>query len=200
MAIAAAKQNVRLNSNAEHFLDRVLRWLGFLLTGCGDVGNQRDVDEKSILRSEFEAHLANRFQKRQRFDVADRTTNFNNDDVHVVGDFLDDVFDFVGNVRNHLHGLSEVIDAALFGNDRFVNSAGSPVIIAAQLRVREAFVVAEVQVGFGAVFGYKHFAVLERAHGAGIHVQVRIAFLKSDFETATFEETTDGGGCYALTK
>src|SRR6184192_3903948 len=30
--------------------------------------------------------------------------------------------------------------------------------------------------------------MLKRAHGAGIHVQIRIAFLKGDLETATFEE------------
>jgi len=66
--------------------------------------------------------------------------------------------------------------------------------------VREALVVAEIEVRFRTVFGDEDFAVLKRAHRAGIHVQIRIAFLKGDFETATFEETTDGGSCYALTK
>ena len=66
--------------------------------------------------------------------------------------------------------------------------------------VSEALVVAEVEIGFRAVFGDKHFAVLKRAHRAGIDVQVRIALLKGDFETATFEETTDRGGCYAFSK
>jgi hypothetical protein len=33
--------------------------------------------------------------------------------------------------------------------------------------------------------------VLKRAHGSGIDVKVRIALLQGDFETATFEETTD---------
>jgi len=42
--------------------------------------------------------------------------------------------------------------------------------------------------------------VLKRAHGSGIDVEVRIALLNVDCETATFEETTDGGSCYALTK
>jgi hypothetical protein len=51
--------------------------------------------------------------------------------------------------------------------------------------------VAEVEVGLGAVFGDEDFAVLERAHRAWINVQIRIALLKGDFETATFEETTD---------
>ena len=87
---------------------------------------------------------------------------------------------------------------AFFAENGFVDAAGGPVIVAAQFRVREALVVAKVQVGFRAIFGHKHFAVLKRAHRAGIHVQVRITFLKVDLETATFEETTDGRCRYAL--
>ena len=114
--------------------------------------------------------------------------------------FLMRGFDFVGDVRNHLDGLAEVIAAPLFGENGFVDAAGGPVVVAGKLGVREALVVAEVEVGLGAVFGHEHFAVLIRAHRAGIDVQVRIAFLKGDFETATFEETTDGGSCNALSK
>jgi len=51
--------------------------------------------------------------------------------------------------------------------------------------------MAEIEVRFRTVFGHKHFAVLKGAHRARIDVQVRIAFLKSDFEAATFEETAD---------
>ena len=54
--------------------------------------------------------------------------------------------------------------------------------------------MAEVQIGLGAVVGDVHFAVLEGTHRAGINVQVGIALLEGDFEAATFQETTDGGG------
>ena len=64
----------------------------------------------------------------------------------------------------------------------------------------EALVVAEVQIGLRAVIGHKDFAVLKRAHGARINVEVRIAFLQGDFETATFEETADRGGSYAFSE
>jgi len=50
-------------------------------------------------------------------------------------------FNFVGDVRDDLHGFAEIIPAALLGENRFVNAAGRPIIVAAQLRVREAFVV-----------------------------------------------------------
>jgi hypothetical protein len=47
-------------------------------------------------------------------------------------------------------------------------------------RVREALVVAEIEIGFGAVVGDENLAVLERAHGAGIHVQVGVELLQRD--------------------
>ncbi len=103
-------------------------------------------------------------------------------------------------MRNHLHGFSKIIAASFFGQNCFVDSSRRPIVVARQLRVREPFIVSKVQVRLRAVFGHKHFAVLERAHRARINVEIRIAFLNVDCETATFEETTDGGSCYALTK
>ena len=111
---------------------------------------------------------------------------------------LNAALDFVGDVRDDLDGLAEVIAAALFGENGFVDAASGPVIVAGQLGVGEALVVAQVEVGLRPVFGHENFAVLKGAHRAGIDVQVRIAFLDGDFETATFEETTDGGSCNAL--
>ena len=101
-------------------------------------------------------------------------------------------------MRNHLDGFSEVISAALFGENGFVDSAGGPVVVAGQLRVREPLIMPEVEIGFRAVFGDENFAVLKGTHGAGIDIEVGIAFLDVDCEAATFEETTDGGSCYAL--
>ena len=162
-AVAAANQNVRLNSDAEHFLHAVLRGLGLQLAGRGDERHQRQVREDHVFRAEFEAHLANRFQERQRFDVAHRAADFDEHHVHAVGHFAEGGLDFVGDVRNHLHGLAEIIAAALLGDDGFVDAAGGPVMVARQVRGGEALVVAEIEIGFRAVVGDKHFAVLIRA-------------------------------------
>ncbi len=103
-------------------------------------------------------------------------------------------------MRNHLHGLAEIIAAALLGEDGFVDAAGGPVVIARQLRVGEALVVAEIEIGLRAVIGDKHFAVLIRAHRAGINVQVGIALLEGDFEAAAFEQTAHRSRCYAFSE
>ncbi len=99
VAVAAAEQNVGLNTDAEHFLDAVLSGLGFQFAGGGDEGHQCDVDEERVFGAEFEAHLANGFEEGKRFDVADRAANFDDDDVDVFGNFFDGGFDFVGDVR-----------------------------------------------------------------------------------------------------
>ena len=64
--------------------------------------------------ADFEDELADRFQKRQTFDVAGGAADFRDDDVGLglVGKLADPVFDFVGDVRNDLHGVAEVIAAA----------------------------------------------------------------------------------------
>ena len=200
MPIAAAEKNVGLNTDAQHFLDAMLRRLGFQFASGGDVGNQSHVDEEGVFASEFEAHLANGFEEGKRLDVADGAADLDDDDVDAFGNFFDGGFDFVGDVRNDLHGFAKVVAAALFAQDRFVDAAGGPVIVAAEFGVGEALVVAEVEIGLRAVLGDEDFTVLKRAHGAGINVEVRIAFLQGDFETATFEETANRGGSYAFSK
>src|SRR5215470_1159246 len=192
MPVAAAEQDVWLNPDAQHLLHTVLRGLGFLFAGGGNVGNQRHVYKQGIFAAEFQAHLADGFEERQRFNVADGSADFYDDHIDVGGNLLDDVLDFVGDVRNHLHRLAQIVAAPLLGQNRFVDSSRGPVVVAGQLRVCESFIVSQVEIRFRSVFGDEYFAVLKRAHGAGIDIQIGIALLQGDFETATFEETTDG--------
>src|SRR5260221_13451148 len=182
---------MRLNPDAEHFLDPVRCRLGFQFAGGRDERNQGDVDNQGVLRAKLEAHLTYGFQEGKGFDVSDGAADFDDDDVDAFGIFFDRRFDFVGDVRNHLHGFAEEIAAALFGQDGFVDAPRRPVVVAGKLGVREALVVPEVEVGLRAVFGDEDFAVLKRAHRARVNVEVRIALLQGDFETATFKETTD---------
>src|SRR5262249_32965576 len=57
--------------------------------------------------------------------------------------------------------------------------------------VGEAFVVAEVEIAFGAVVENVNFAVLIRAHGAGIDINIGVDFLHADAQAAPFEEHPD---------
>ena len=61
-------------------------------------------------------------------------------------------------------------------------------------RVDEALVVAQVEIGLGAVVGDEHLAVLERAHGARIDVDVGVELEQRDLEAAGFEDGAQRGG------
>jgi hypothetical protein len=60
--------------------------------------------------------------------------------------------------------------------------------------VGEALVVAEVQVGLGAIVQHEDLAVLERVHRAGVDVDVRVDLLVGDPQAPCLEEATDRSG------
>ena len=177
----------------EQFLDRVLRGLGLQLLRGGDPRHQREVDEDGVFAAQFLAHLADGLKERQRFDVADGAADFDDGDVGAVGrDLAHGVLDLVGDVRNDLDGLAEVVAAALFQDDLLVDAAGGEVVVARERRVGEALVVAEVEVGFGAVVGDEDLAVLEGRHGAGIDVEVGVELHQVDAQAAALKQAADG--------
>ena len=86
------------------FFNTVLRRLCFQLTCRLDIGDQGDVKEQAVRAANVMAKLADRLQERQAFDVTNSPANFTNNKVFFVQISLDEVFDFIGNVRNNLDG------------------------------------------------------------------------------------------------
>ena len=156
--------------------------------------------ERAAVAADLVAELADRLEERQGFDVADRAADL--DDLHVrllgLGQRQDPRLDLVGDVRDDLHGLAEVVAAALLGQHRRVHGAGREVRAAMQIGVEEPLVVTEVEVGLGAVVQDEDLAVLERVHRAGVDVHVRVELLEDDLLTARREEASEGGGGDAL--
>ena len=72
----------------------------------------------------------------------------------------------------------EEVAPALLLDDRVVHRAGGDVGDAGEALVGEALVVPEVEVRLGAVLGDEDLAVLERAHGPGVDVEVGVALLQ----------------------
>ena len=143
-------------------LVEVLGGFGLELLGGGDPGDGGDVDEDGVFAAELLAHLADGFEEGAGFDVADGAAGFDDSDVDVGGDFTHRVLDLVGDVGDDLDGFTEIIAAALLpGDDLLVDAAGGEVVVAGEMGVGEAFVVAEVEVSLGAVVGDEDLAVLE---------------------------------------
>jgi len=190
--IAAFRKRIEalawMDAEAEQLLDRMLSRLGLEFLRRRDKRHQRDVHEQGVIATQFLAHLPDSFHKRQRLNIPYRAPNFHNSDVDILRHFLHGSFNFIGHVRNDLHSFAQIIAPPFFGDDLLVNPASSPVVIAGQLGVGEALVMAEIEISLGAVVGDEYLSVLEGRHGARIHIEVGIELHQVDFQPATFQQ------------
>jgi hypothetical protein len=154
----------------------VLGRLRLELARRGKLGQQRDVDVQHVGSADVLAHLADRLEEGQRFDIADGAPDLHDDDIGiaVARHATDPLLDLVGDVRDDLDRAAQVVAATLLGDDSLVDAARRDVAELAQVGVDEALVVTEVQVGLGAIVGDEHLAVLVRRHRPGVDVDVRV--------------------------
>ena len=178
-AIGAAQKNIRLNSQPGQLFDAMLRRFGFQFAAAGDVRHQSQVNIQNILAAQVPSHLAHRFQERQPLDIAHRAADLTDGDIISFGGGEDAPFDLVGDMRDHLNRAAKVIAAPFLGNHRLVNLPRRAVIFPPHGGGHITFVVAEVHIGLGAIVGDEHLAMLIRAHGAWIDIDIRDPFLRS---------------------
>ena len=137
--VAAAHDRVGLDAAAAQLGDGVLRRLRLLLARRPDVRHERDVHVEDVLAADVVAELPDRLEERQDLDVADGAADLGDHDVDVVGGERDDaLLDLVGDVRDHLHGLAEVLALAFLGEHRLVDRAGRRVRLAGRARRRRS--------------------------------------------------------------
>ena len=178
-------------------------WVGLVFSSPdgAEVRHQRDVQEEAVVPADVVPHLAGRLQERQRLDVADGAADLGDHHVRRSADSavgLHPLLDLVGDVRDDLHGVAEVLTAPLLGDHRRVDLAGRDVREPAQVGVEEALVVPDVEVGLGAVVGDEDLAVLERVHRARVDVEVRVELLHRDPQAAGLEQAAEARGRQAL--
>jgi hypothetical protein len=137
--------------------------------------------------------LPDRLEERERLDVADRAADLGDHDVggRALGRAADPLLDLVRDVRDDLDGRPQVLPLALLPEDGVPDPAGRVVRIPREVLVDETLVVANVEVGLGAVLGHEDLAVLERAHRPRVDVQVRVELLCADREAPGLEEASE---------
>ena len=199
--LAAADDHVGLDSAPAQLGHRVLRRLGLLLTRGARMGHERQVEIADVVASDVTAELADRLQERHDLDVADGAADLDDDDVDAVAaEAADPLFDLVGDVRNDLHGLSEIVAPPLLGDHRRVDLSRRRVRVLVEVLVDEPLVVPEVEIRLAAVLGDEHLAVLEGVHRAGVDVDVRVELAHRDPETTRLEEPAERGGGETLSE
>src|SRR5205085_3334890 len=195
-AVAAAQKYVNGDAYLAQVADGVLRRFRFEFARGGDVWDEREVYEDRAVQAVlplFVPHLAYGFEERQRFDVADRAADLDDDNVRFVllGDGAHGALYLVGDVRDDLNGFAEVVASALLLDDGEIYSSGRPVVRAREARVREALVVSEVEVCLRDVVCDEDFAVLKRRHRAGVYVDVGVELDARDREAPRFQKASD---------
>ena len=191
--VGAAQQGIGLNADFAQLLGRVLRRLRFELACRCNPGHVTQMHKSTVVGAELQAELAHRFQKGQRLDVTHGAANFHNGHIDRLGcaktgTSLDEVLNFVGHVRDDLHGFTQVIAPALFLQHALVNLAGGEIIGLLHACFNETLVMAQVKIRLGAVVGHKHLAMLKRRHGPRIDIQIGIKLDQGDFEAARFKD------------
>ena len=192
--VGAADKQVGLDADLAELGDGLLRGLRLELAGGLDEGHQRAVQEGHVLAAGVVLELAERLEERQAFDVAGGAADLGDEHVDAFAALEDAVLDLVGDVRDDLHGLAEVVAAAFLLDDGLVDLAGAEAVEAREFARGEAFVVAEVEVGLGAVVQDVDLAVLIGAHGARIDVEVWIELLDAHLQAPALEQGPQGGG------
>ena len=96
-------------------------------------------------------------------------------------------------MRDHLNGFAQIVAAALFFQHGGVDAARADRIRVAGGHAGEAFIVAKVQIGLGAIVGHENLAVLKRAHRAGVDVQIRVKLAQTDRVAARLQQRPQCG-------
>ena len=150
------------------------------------------------------AHLARRLKEWLRFDIADGAANFGDDHVGVIPVLIGlrlathHVLNLVGDMRNNLNGIAEILATAFLSDDRGVHLARRRICSTRQVHIQEAFVVADIQIGFCAVLSHEDLSVLERIHRAGIDIDVGIELLHDHMQPPGTKQPTQARGGQAL--
>ena len=142
------------------------------------------MDIHAAAAAQLRTQLADGFEERQRFNIANRATDFHQRNIRSFSGTQHVGLDGIGNMRDDLHRRAQIIAVTFLADHLGVNAAGGAVIELGGAHPHEAFIVAEVEVGFRAVMGDKHLAVLKGAHRPRIDIDIRIELDQRDAQPA----------------
>ncbi len=119
--LRAADDDARNDSVTRDLLDGVLSWLRFeFMRGC-DVRDEGDMNVESVLRSDISAHLPNRLEEWEAFDVTNGAADLNKTDIISDSGEFNASFNLVRNMGNYLHRSAKVVATALIRDDSLVH-------------------------------------------------------------------------------
>ncbi len=184
-----ADENVRDDADCAQLPDRMLGRFRLEFARRLQVRDEREVHETRVFRPFLEPELPRRLQKRQRLDVARHAADLAQHDIAVVfAGGPDGRLDFVGDVRNDLHRPPEIAARPFARQNGGIDATRGVVGSLRAGHARKALVMPEVQVRLRAVVRHENFAMLVRAHRAGVDVEVGVQLLHEHLVAAAFQQ------------
>ena len=149
------------------------------------------MDVKHIIAAHILFDLTDGFHERFAFDIAHGAADFGDDKIGILlaAHAVDPFLDLIRDMRNDLYGTAQIITAAFLFDDGLIDPAGSHIGMTAQIDIDETFIMTQVEVSFRPIIGDEDFAVLVRAHRAGVDVDVRIELLNGDLISSALQQT-----------
>jgi hypothetical protein len=196
--VAAAEQGIGGDTDGSELAYRVLGRLCLELVGGGDKGYESQMEVGRVVTTQLEPQLPDRLEEGERLDVSDRAADLDDHHIHALGQPQHGFFDLVGDMRNHLDGLAQIVATPFLVDDRFVDLAGGVVVSLAGQRVGKALVVAKIQIGLGTIVGDKDLTMLVGRHGPRVDVDVGVELHQGDRETSGLEDGAHRGRGHTL--
>ncbi len=189
-----AKQDIRLDADGAQLLDAVLGGLGLELACRLDIGHQGEMDEGGLAAAQIIVQLADGLEEGQPLDIAHGAADLHQQKIQTVGVGQDEFLDHVGDMGNHLHGAAEIAALALLLDHLAVDAARGDIVGLQRRDAGETLVMAQIQIGLRPVVGDIDLAMLKRAHGARIDIEIGIEFAETDFVPARLQQRAERGG------
>ena len=97
-----------------------------------------------------------------------------------------------GDPRLWVHGWKAFVDAdnvlAFFFDNGLVDFTRGNIVILTGWAIQKSFIMSQIQICFGTIFGYVAFAVFVWIKGSRINIEIRIKFLDSDFKPPALQQ------------
>src|SRR5258708_13105912 len=172
--------------------------LGLQFSGRIDPRHQGEMDEADPLAAEFVAQLADRFEERQALDVADRAADLAKKKILAMEIGCDEFLDRIGDVGDHLQCRAKILAAPLAPDYGRIDTPGGDAVALARGGADIALVMAEVEVGLGAIIGDEDLAVLIGAHRPRIDIEVGVELTQAYLKPARLQQRAERRGADAL--
>ena len=173
-----------------------------MLAACLQVRHQSNVHIDCVLASHLKAHLPDGFDEWLALDVSDGTSDLGDDDISggLFSYIVDEFFYLIRDMGYRLDSGAQITTLALAVYDIGIDLTGRQVREPVEVLIDEPFVMTQIQICLSTVLGDIDLAVLIRAHGSRIHVDIWIEFLGCDRQPARFQKSSDAGCSNTFTK